>query len=878
MKPIINIILLFFFIFHLSKAQNSRTFYGYIADDAGKKAIPFAMVAVLSDVDSSFLATAQTSENGYFTISYPSSLPEKYILWVTHLTYKEKYLTHFQNGDTVWLQHADFKINKVLVLGDPPQVKKPDTITINVRHFRDSTEQKVDELLGKLPGINVDRSTGDVKVGGQNIETILLEGDDVTETNYKKITTGMPADAVHKVQILYRYQSGEVEDETPSIALNMLLDSAYIHKIYGAAQVGLGYRHLNSHALDLFYVSKKVKAISFAGYDNTGDQRYPFLLSENEQSGKFYLPKMYSDLRMKEYHPLNTSNTRLTGIEDKYLVDKLHLSTNFQSLYKWGRANKLYLTLEYAKLRSALVRDRYFFDPVQRIQATSDDIIKNNPMIWKGRFRLIEHLGKGAVLNIAFRTKSRNIDGCKRILSNTFISSNMLYNSARYQSGILFNIFKEWDKKSSLSLRVFGHASSSKDLALIDIDSAENTFSTNVNHLSQQIDYSYQTWLSALKYRYNWGNNTISSEWGYAVAAPSFKTKLQYTFRSSLETGIWENDLNPSFHYLNSSLSYSKTIKEKSQFQIKGWVYYPLSGQSYFKRKSLWSTSVGWNYRLKGFNYLQLNLQYGFTLPSVSFMSEKETAIGVNGRASYPGNLTPRINSNVSIGFQGSKGDIFYSLSSSYNKIKRPFMTELSQDTLGFRRVAYIEKTNTLNYWVSEGRVSVYNDHLRSSFAINPSITYFTQSLLLNSVLREDGQRISQVDASWSTVFDFPVNFLAGMTYTHSKYLFSGFGAFIRWKAYTDFTIKIKKHKLITSLDYNQLYSDRSLSKPLSTFLLLHLSYKAKFKKKYSMNVQVNNILNVTEYVEQSSYGLVLNQYRYRLLPRRAWATFIYSF
>src|SRR5690606_15772797 len=72
---------------------------------------------------------------------------------------------------TITLQERNEELQEIVIDISVPIKQKNDTVTFNVKSFLDGTEYTVEDLLKKLPGIQVTEN-GTVKVGNQEIEKI----------------------------------------------------------------------------------------------------------------------------------------------------------------------------------------------------------------------------------------------------------------------------------------------------------------------------------------------------------------------------------------------------------------------------------------------------------------------------------------------------------------------------------------------------------------------------------------------------------------------------------------------------------------------------------------------------------------------------------
>ncbi|MBK7366313.1 MAG: carboxypeptidase regulatory-like domain-containing protein [Nitrosomonas sp.] len=86
-----------------------------------------------------------------------------------------------------------------------PIVQYRDTTEYNVSSFTDSTEFSVEDVLKKLPGIRVSES-GTISFNGKPVERVLLDGDDLTGTQYAITTRNVRADMISQVQAIEHYR------------------------------------------------------------------------------------------------------------------------------------------------------------------------------------------------------------------------------------------------------------------------------------------------------------------------------------------------------------------------------------------------------------------------------------------------------------------------------------------------------------------------------------------------------------------------------------------------------------------------------------------------------------------------------------------------
>lgn len=124
-----------------------------------------------------------------------------------------------------------------------PIVFKKDTIEYNAAAFKTKPDAVVEDLLKKLPGMEVD-GAGNIKAQGSNIEKIMVDGKEFFSNDPKVVSKNLPADAVKKVQVFDEKTDEEqfsgVNDGDQNKTLNIVLKDDKKNLWFGTAQGGVG--------------------------------------------------------------------------------------------------------------------------------------------------------------------------------------------------------------------------------------------------------------------------------------------------------------------------------------------------------------------------------------------------------------------------------------------------------------------------------------------------------------------------------------------------------------------------------------------------------------------------------------------------------------
>ena len=164
---------------------------------------------ILSNItDSSIINYTLTDKEGNFLISYNQSA----ILKISMIGFKtvnqiifydstsvDNYLTFKLVSDTSDLKEVVVKSNRGI------RINK-DTISYKLDNFLIGNEIVIEDVLKKLPGITVE-SNGTIKYGNQEIEKVMVDGEDFFEKGYKTLTKSMPINPIQSVDLLKNYST-----------------------------------------------------------------------------------------------------------------------------------------------------------------------------------------------------------------------------------------------------------------------------------------------------------------------------------------------------------------------------------------------------------------------------------------------------------------------------------------------------------------------------------------------------------------------------------------------------------------------------------------------------------------------------------------------
>ena len=220
---VISILLL---VSYVTKAQNFQI-EGTIMDSLAKRTLPYATVSLVRSKDSSLVSFARSNDQGFFTIKNVAA--GKYLLSISYVGYQQQWLA-FKTGTNavlnlgnIYLEDASKMSSVTVTARRPPVVINGDSIEFNAENFKTAPNAVVEDLLKKMPGIEVDKS-GAITVNGKTVTKVFVNGKEFFTGDPKMATKNLPADAIDKIQVYDRKSDQAmftgIDDGTEETAIN----------------------------------------------------------------------------------------------------------------------------------------------------------------------------------------------------------------------------------------------------------------------------------------------------------------------------------------------------------------------------------------------------------------------------------------------------------------------------------------------------------------------------------------------------------------------------------------------------------------------------------------------------------------------------------
>lgn len=279
-------IALFLCIFLSTIAQSVAaqfTISGIVKDKNDNLPLPQVSIRLLSAKDSTFVTGISSKDNGTFSLKVPKA--GNYIAAFSFLGYRTAYepvqLSKGQprrNLGDILLGSNDVLLQEAVVVGKAPEVVvKEDTVEFNADSYKTQPNSVVEDLLKKLPGVEVD-SEGKITHAGKEITKILVDGKEFFSDDPKVATKNLPVDIIEKLQVVDRKSDlarlTGVDDGEEETVINLTIKEGMKHGWFGNVTGGYGLngRYEAGAMLNHFFGDNQVTIL--AGSNNTNNMGF----------------------------------------------------------------------------------------------------------------------------------------------------------------------------------------------------------------------------------------------------------------------------------------------------------------------------------------------------------------------------------------------------------------------------------------------------------------------------------------------------------------------------------------------------------------------------------------------------------------------------
>ncbi|MES2331904.1 MAG: outer membrane beta-barrel protein [Bacteroidota bacterium] len=248
MYRIITLLTIILVPFLLQAQKTPAVVKGVVYDTASKRGLAYATISVVNAKDSTLVTFTRADSTGKFKLA--SLEKGKYLLSSSYVGFIPVWRTVEISKDGEEINLGNLDMTDVLNSGNvtvtarrPPVTINNDTVEFNTENFKTQPNAVVEDMLKKLPGVTVDND-GTVRVNGQRVNRVLVNGKEFFTGDPKMATKNLDADAVDKVQVFDkksdRAEFTGVDDGQSEKTINLKLKKDRNNALFGKVSAAAG--------------------------------------------------------------------------------------------------------------------------------------------------------------------------------------------------------------------------------------------------------------------------------------------------------------------------------------------------------------------------------------------------------------------------------------------------------------------------------------------------------------------------------------------------------------------------------------------------------------------------------------------------------------
>ncbi|MDR0430316.1 MAG: outer membrane beta-barrel protein [Tannerellaceae bacterium] len=261
---------------------------GTIVEEETGTPVEQATIRLLNVKDSTMINGVASSRNGSFSLK--NIPPGSYLLSVSFVGYQPLYQplqitgrTNPVNLGKLEMTDGSILLGEAVVVGKASEVVvRNDTIEYNADSYKVSEGSVLEDLLKKMPGVEVD-SEGKITVNGKEIKKVMVDGKEFFSDDPKVASKNLPAEMVDKLQVLDRKSDMTMmtgfDDGEEETIINLTVKPGMKQGWFGNSFAGYGSdgRYEGNFMVNRFYNNDQFTLMG--GLNNTNNMGFSDLAS-----------------------------------------------------------------------------------------------------------------------------------------------------------------------------------------------------------------------------------------------------------------------------------------------------------------------------------------------------------------------------------------------------------------------------------------------------------------------------------------------------------------------------------------------------------------------------------------------------------------------
>ncbi|GAA0715091.1 hypothetical protein GCM10009430_09070 [Aquimarina litoralis] len=829
---------------------------GVVTSLENGKTIENINILVKDSISNTIISYAISDHEGKFSMKIGSDIANLYISIVDsrYENYKKPLEHSKENNSQILTHHISLQkriipLEEVYIVSERKTRVKNDTTFYKVSSFVTGEEKVIEDVLTKLPGIKV-MEDGRIKFKGKEIESVLIEGDNLFNHDYTRGTRNINIGIIDEIQALENFSENKLLkniEDSQKIALNLTLKKD-VSDISTNTDVGYGYNDERDINLNALLISKSIKAFSFVEHNNIGKSTSSI---SREISG---LNNSSRRNQLRATNMLDIQNIS-TPLSQKRANINNAWAGAFNGLFNLSSTSKLAVDYIYyddvlKRTQSNQVEFTFDNDPLLAIDNTS--IINKRPVIHNANLSITQDISNKSILKYQGEFLWETIDLSSDILNNDEIQSSLFNAKSTFLNNSIEYTQKTNEKTAFQFISTLSYDDSAQDYSIapglsLDNNSIDDTDSTIQNIISEKLR-------SENHFSFFHKNNRTKFH---------IKTGLEYQ-EEKLNTDLIDADSNTflndlTYQQLNPFLQVLLTLKTKKwtvrAFQNTKYLNLDLTNLGLGKQQSnrfVFNPKLDLNFKPSLQSTFSFSYSYNEFPQSVYNLHPESILTSFRSIRKNTVDLTTKKvnNSSISFNYADAFNSLNFNITGSYNNIQDNYIfnQDINRDIAisSFFIANNSDKNYTISFNLNKNLAFIRtNTELNSSYSISKyrnlvnssDIRNNTSKNLTNTLVLKNGFFKKKV--IWINTFEHQnSNFETESGLTNKLNSF-------RYR--TKITYQPLK-KLTLGINYD-FYNPSLENTKSKTFSFLDTSLNYRIKDDIDFTLTGNNLLGIKDYV-----------------------------
>jgi hypothetical protein len=549
----------------LCKAQNIK---GTIS--CNNEIVPFATITVKNSKTNAVLGYTFSDEHGFYDLTLVKQNVDLNIEVQSMI--HEPYTQNVVVDDKLKRVQLDINLieritilKEVLVpIKEKPIRKKGDTITFDLNKFKNGNERVVQDIIKNLPGMKVD-DKGNISFKGRAIKKMLLDGDDLFDSQYTIGSKNISSSMIESVQAIEHFNENKLLhgiNDSKDVALNLKLKKDIVDY---SGNLNLGYAYEDKKLINgvVLQVSATMKSFLTASYNNVGNNFSPYDYKSSITS--------IETLKDSDFHAneLLNQGSLYSVLDDKYHNINNNFYSSLNSVASLSKDTKLKFNFDFYKDKLKRINETETIYNInnESIKVSTTENITKSPILYNLGYQLSHSFSDSLQFEYIGKIELQKLNLQESTANNSNNQENTTQTEKVFIKQIL-NLNKRINKNSALLSSLFFSTDSAPQKFVLypGFDLSNQGINGNITQNIQNSKFTKQFLNLKTEYVFKRRSLILKSSANYNYTGNNLQTsliQLNYNIVENLNSQFQNNsDYNISTTSFTSEFSYIKSNYE----------------------------------------------------------------------------------------------------------------------------------------------------------------------------------------------------------------------------------------------------------------------------------------------------------------------------